>query len=197
MKEKIYRQTKFPINSRLTVVQDNNYKWGVIDEEGKTVVPFGKYAWIDGFQNGLAKVIGYNDTTSKFHICTLNIETAEIDNSKHAEQGIINELGEEVLPLEYVVWKFYEKEFRSIKAFKDNKEYNIDYEQLLVTKKAKNGLIIDSSDTDISEEDEEEWRPYSDDNDTDWRRDTWDAMTDGQYGDMPEGFDGDFDFLGY
>lgn len=27
--------------------------------------------------------------------------------------------------------------------------------------------------------------------------DTWDAMTDGQYGDMPEGFDGDFDFLGY
>lgn len=27
--------------------------------------------------------------------------------------------------------------------------------------------------------------------------DTWDAMTDGQFGDMPEGFDGDFDFLGY
>ena len=27
--------------------------------------------------------------------------------------------------------------------------------------------------------------------------DSWDAMTDGQYGDMPEGFDGDFDFLGY
>ena len=30
-----------------------------------------------------------------------------------------------------------------------------------------------------------------------WRQDTWDAMTDGMYGDMPEGFDGDFDFLGY
>lgn len=28
-------------------------------------------------------------------------------------------------------------------------------------------------------------------------QDTWDAMTDGQYGDMPDGFDGDFDFLGY
>lgn len=27
--------------------------------------------------------------------------------------------------------------------------------------------------------------------------DTWDAMTDGQYGDMPDGFDGDFDFLGF
>lgn len=28
-------------------------------------------------------------------------------------------------------------------------------------------------------------------------QDTWDAMTDGQYGDMPDGFNGDFDFLGY
>ncbi len=28
-------------------------------------------------------------------------------------------------------------------------------------------------------------------------RDTWKAMTDGMCGDMPDGFDGDFDFLGY
>lgn len=28
-------------------------------------------------------------------------------------------------------------------------------------------------------------------------RDTWYAMTDGMYGDMPERFDGDYDFLGY
>ena len=28
-------------------------------------------------------------------------------------------------------------------------------------------------------------------------RDTWFAMTDGMYGDMPEGWDGDFDWLGY
>lgn len=27
--------------------------------------------------------------------------------------------------------------------------------------------------------------------------DTWDAMTDGMYGDMPEGWDGDLEFLGY
>lgn len=30
----------------------------------------------------------------------------------------------------------------------------------------------------------------------DYARDTWDAMTDGMYGDMPDGFDGDYDFLG-
>ena len=39
---------------------------------------------------------------------------------------------------------------------------------------------------------------YDDYNDTsDWMEDTWDAMTDGAYGDMPDGFDGDFSFMGY
>ena len=32
--------------------------------------------------------------------------------------------------------------------------------------------------------------------DSDYMRDSWDAMTDGMYGDMPDGFDGDYDFLG-
>lgn len=32
--------------------------------------------------------------------------------------------------------------------------------------------------------------------DTDYARDTWDAMTDGMYGDMPDGFDGDYSFMG-
>ena len=27
--------------------------------------------------------------------------------------------------------------------------------------------------------------------------DSWDALTDGMYGDMPEGFDGDYEFLGF
>ena len=34
------------------------------------------------------------------------------------------------------------------------------------------------------------------DDDHDYMKDSWDAMTDGMYGDMPDGFDGDFDFLG-
>ncbi len=38
---------------------------------------------------------------------------------------------------------------------------------------------------------------YDSYDDTDWERDTWDALTDGQYGDMPEGFDGDYSFLGF
>lgn len=40
---------------------------------------------------------------------------------------------------------------------------------------------------------------YNDDRDEDndeYMKDSWDAMTDGMYGDMPDGFDGDFSFLG-
>ena len=33
--------------------------------------------------------------------------------------------------------------------------------------------------------------------DWDYKRETWDAMTDGMYGDMPDGFEDDYDFLGY
>ena len=35
------------------------------------------------------------------------------------------------------------------------------------------------------------------DDDIDWEKEAWDAMTDGQYGDMPEGFDGDYGFTGH
>ena len=51
---------------------------------------------------------------------------------------------------------------------------------------SKDGLVI-------------EWETPSNNgrDDYDYERDTWDAMTDGQYGDMPDGFDGDYDFLGY
>ena len=38
--------------------------------------------------------------------------------------------------------------------------------------------------------------PDYSDYDRNYMRDSWDAMTDGMYGDMPDGFDGDFDFLG-
>ena len=47
-----------------------------------------------------------------------------------------------------------------------------------------------------------DYHDYDDDydndyDDHDYMRDTWDAMTDGMYGDMPDDFDGDFSFLGY
>ena len=35
------------------------------------------------------------------------------------------------------------------------------------------------------------------DNDIDYAAETWDAMTDGMYGDMSDGFDDDYSFLGH
>ena len=43
----------------------------------------------------------------------------------------------------------------------------------------------------------EDYDEYYDNEYDEWKKDTWYAMTDGEYGDMPEGFDGDYDFLGY
>ena len=61
--------------------------------------------------------------------------------------------------------------------------------------------VLENINRQIACEEMEMWemsRRYDDYNDDhDWMQDTWDAMTDGMYGDMPDGFDGDFDFLGY
>ena len=51
---------------------------------------------------------------------------------------------------------------------------------------------------DKKNDDDDGFYDYRDDeyNHIDTLSDSWDAMTDGMYGDMPEGFDGDYDFLG-
>lgn len=191
MEENNYRQTKSPINSSLTVVQNEDYKWGAVDADGNTVVPFGKYAWMDGFRNGLAKVIGFNDNTSPNIVARFKVgdNGMEHDNTVVEEQGVINENGEEVLPLEYTVWKFYGKDFPTIKTFKDGEERTYRFEEL-------NPAYRDPAD-DYEDDSDSRWY-YDDGPDYDeMARDTWDAMTDGQYGDMPDGFDGDYSFLGY
>lgn len=116
-----YKQVRIPINSTLYAVQNNEYRWGVVNAEGEIIVPFGKYAWIDGFQNGIAKVISYNDKSSPNIIAILDNDLSFVSACERhciTEQGIINELGEEVLPLEYNIWKFYGKDFPTIKVFK-------------------------------------------------------------------------------
>ena len=130
MNKENYRKINEPINSNLYSVQDKEYKWGVIDENDNIVVEFGKYAWIDGFQNGLAKVISHKDNTSPSVIMVYDLEAGKEIKERRAEQGIINEKGEEVLPLEYNIWKFYGKDFPTIKAFKGGAEYKFSFEQL-------------------------------------------------------------------
>ena len=88
------------------VIQRSDYKWGVTDLEGNIIVPFGKYDWIDGFDQGLARVkIG-------------RAPSNQVGNDN--KWGIINEQGEEVLSVEYdEIWNFFGKNRYSTKVVKD------------------------------------------------------------------------------
>lgn len=91
---------------KVTVVERSDYSWGVIDSKGNEIVPFGKYDWIDGFEQGLCRVkIGKQ--SSNF-ICNDN------------KWGIIDENGKEVLPCEYdEVWNFIGKKRFSTRVVKN------------------------------------------------------------------------------
>lgn len=99
-------------------------KYGVTDLEGNIIVPFGKYAWIDGFDHGLARVHSYGITKIKngechqYKVSPLKIVDGEIvanpeykgEKLQPSKWGIINEKGEEVLPMEYDnIWNFMVK----------------------------------------------------------------------------------------
>lgn len=128
------KENKF---GKVTVVQRDDYKWGVVDESGREIVPFGKYAWIDKFDKGLCRVRSGGKTLYTKNISgiwteqgSLILDPQDINNivkedqkqnpSQFAKWGIINEQGEEVLPVEYdEVWNFCGKNRLSTKAVKD------------------------------------------------------------------------------
>lgn len=122
-------------------------KYGITDLEGNIIVPFGKYAWIDGFDHGLARVHGYGITKMKngeWHDYTKPIFMFDDKNDlianpewKKEEQevpskwGIINEKGEEVLPMEYDnIWKFFGKNRYSTRVEKDGKSWQVYFHDL-------------------------------------------------------------------
>ena len=122
--------------SEVTVVRNSDYEWGVVDNEENIIVPFSKYGWIDGFDNGLARVRTNKDPgVSNNTVCIINqneliLGTENIkaymekDKKEHpdkyAKWGIINENGEEVLSCEYdEIWRFYGKNRYSTRVVKD------------------------------------------------------------------------------
>lgn len=160
------------------VVERNDGKYGVVDINENVIVPFGKYAWIDGFDHGLARVrVGYSPNV----VAAFALDGRINDLRKW---GIINEKGEEVLPVEYDnIWKFYGKNRFSTKVVKNGVERDVYFCDLNPSLPARRGS-----------------RKYYMQNNCEsynYENDTWDALTDGQYGDMPEGFDGDYSFMGF
>ena len=136
----------------VTVVENRDYQWAVIDNQGNFVVPFGKYGWIDGFDSGLARVRSHkesgragNTTGMILGLDTENpivIEGKEnvqlfFNNDrlahpeKYAKWGIINEKGEEVLPVIYDdVWKFYGKNLSYTNIEKDGVKSKVYFNEL-------------------------------------------------------------------
>lgn len=104
---------------RVNVVKNASNQFGVVDSEGHIIIPFGKYGWIDGFDSGLARVHSH----------------AFPDGQKRLLQmykwGIINEEGEEVLPLEYDnIWNFLGKNRYSTKVIKGDMETEVFFHDL-------------------------------------------------------------------
>ena len=140
-----------PYDFGLAKVTSRDGEVGIIRISGNEIlVPFGKYEWIDGFEHGLARVRSHGKTTY-----TKNIEAIfDHDNDeiiqgsiaieqhvhkefeehpeRFAKWGIINEEGQEVLPVIYdEVWKFYGTRRWITKAVKDGMEFEIRLNDLL------------------------------------------------------------------
>lgn len=140
--------TSEQIYGNVKVIRNGSNKWGVTDLEGNVIVPFGKYAWIDGFERGLARVreegqIRYSPnviftisadgkaTSDKDEIRQLQEEEYKAHPERFSKWGIINEKGEEVLPVEYEeIWNFVGKDYDTIVVKKNSIEQKIYFHDL-------------------------------------------------------------------
>lgn len=131
------------------VFETLDHKFGVKNLNGEEIVPVGKYGWIDGFDHGLARV-RTNKPLGRARAITsiINLETGTFidgkenvekylkeDRKAHPDQytkwGIINEKGEEVLPLVYdEIWNFFGKNRISTKVEKDGITTEVNFHDL-------------------------------------------------------------------
>lgn len=177
------------------VVQRSDYLWGVLNHDGNEIVPFGKYGWIDGFDQGLARVRTQGNSgrvTNTLTIIDLESDKAKViegrgnlenlirlDRAKHPETyamwGIINEQGEEVLSVEYDdVWNFPGKNRFLTKVVMNGKSHEVfflDLNPYLPFRGQRSSSRSYDGDSD-----------YNDNCGNDDGIDFWYALTDGQYG---------------
>ena len=105
-------------------------------------------------------------------------------------------------------YEYLKTEFMDVFMSLDSKDYvfiNSQGKQINYTKDEDNEFILqldggwsfNTEENVFIEEKHDYYEGYDYPDDYDYERDTWNAMTDGQYGEMPEGFDGDYDFTGH
>ena len=139
----------------VSVIQRSDYTWGVIDSDNNIIVPFGKYEWVDGFDHGLCRVRSKGATNfankSKYEACGNWDDLGTEKDVKPAKWGIINEAGEEVLPVEYdEIWNFCGKGRFSTKVVKEGKTSEVFFHDLnpnLPVRRPKATIVEDKDDT--------------------------------------------------
>jgi hypothetical protein len=95
-----YKHIQKSTDSKLLTLVNLDGLYSVVTIDGKEIIPSKKYAWIDGFDLGLGRFNTFVDGKKKW--------------------GIINDVGEEVVPPIYdEIWKFYGKNRTTTKCIKD------------------------------------------------------------------------------
>lgn len=117
------------------VIQRSDNTLGLTDFQNNIIVPFGKYAWISPFDSGLARVRSHGFYGKILFVFdsegnTISGEDAinkyVKENKPYAKWGIINEKGEEVLPVEYdEVWNFYGKNRYTTRVVKNGEKWDV------------------------------------------------------------------------
>jgi len=161
--------------------------WGVIDSKG--VLLSDGYQKLLPFREGLSAAYkngkwGFIDKEGKIAIPFRFTKARSFSDGLAAvafkiRYGYIDKHNKTVIPFKYIdAFEFREGHAN---VYTSNDGYGVI---------SKDGVVVEWTN-------KEQHDSYDDYDDTDYMRDSWDAMTDGMYGDMPDGFDGDYDFLGY
>ncbi|WP_297234954.1 WG repeat-containing protein [uncultured Prevotella sp.] len=113
----------YPFSCGLSMVRNQKYEYGYINQYNQQVVPFGKYLWCDcKFVCGYARVLKFDFFERK------------------SRWGIINTKGNIIVPFEYdKIWTLKEGHLHEIKAFKGDEELKIN----LVLLATKSGILFD------------------------------------------------------
>lgn len=206
----------FNFENKMAVIMTNN-KYGFIDKNGATVIEC-KYDNVKPFENEYAAVYenyywGFidengNKIIDKLEDC-LDFSDGLAAIKMNGKWGYINTKGRIIIPCRFadvksfsdglapvafkIRWGYIDKYNRTIIPFKYEYAYPFSGGIASVNYGGRYGHI--SKDGHVVD-----WEYYEDDSynntDTNYAEDTWDAMTDGMYGDYPGG-DVDYDGLGF
>lgn len=184
----IYEDVKPPKEGFAAVLY--KHCWGFINKKGNVIAD--SYDNVISFSEGLAAVSnngkwGYINTLGRIVIpikytCASSFSDglASVAKNRHGynNYGFINKQNKTIIPFEYKYAESFEEGLAYVETFFREFGYI-----------SKDNIPIDwVSPEDVRESNHEE---------PDYEQDAWYAMTDGQYGDMPDGFDGDYEWLGY